>query len=120
MPSATCAHFIVERTIDGITVAGFVDAELLDEQVIAEIDDELWELAYGMGAVSLLLNLGSIRLMSSRMLGVLLHFSRRFQAIGGRLKLCCIAPELREVFRIARYESRFEIYSEEMHALDSF
>jgi anti-sigma B factor antagonist len=110
----------VEKTIDGITVAGFVDAELVDDRVVAEVEEELWELAYGAGAVSLLLNLASIRRMSSSLLGVLLHFSRRFQAIGGCLKLCCLAPDLLEVFRIARYESLFEIYSEEMHALDSF
>jgi anti-sigma B factor antagonist len=120
MLNTTCTHLTVEKTVDGITVAGFADAELLDAQAIGEVEEELRELAYGLGAASLLLDFGRVRLMSSRMLGVLLHFSRRFREGGGRLKLCGLAPDLREVFRIARYDRLFEIYSDEMQALDSF
>ena len=120
MTSAACAHFLVEKTVDGVTVASFADAELLDETVIREVEEELWEIAYGLGAVSLLLTFGRVRLMSSGLLGVLLLFSRRFDEIGGRLKLCEIAPGLREVFRIAGYEALFEIYPNEMRALDAF
>jgi anti-sigma B factor antagonist len=120
MTRTAWAHFLLEKTIDGVTVASFADAELLDERVIGEVEEELWEIAYGLGAASLLLGFGRVRLMSSCMLGVLLLFSRRFQVIGGRLKLCDIAPRLREVFRIARYEGLFEIYPDEMQALDAF
>jgi anti-sigma B factor antagonist len=120
MTGAACAHFLVERTVDGVTVASFADAELLDETVIREIEEELWEIACGLGAFSLLLSFWRVRLMSSGLLGVLLHFSRRFQQVGGRLKLCEIAPGLREVFRVAGYEGLFEIYPEEMRALDAF
>jgi anti-sigma B factor antagonist len=110
----------VEKAVDGVTVASFADAELVDETVIREVEEELWEIAYGLGAVSLLLSFGRVRLMSSGVLGVLLVFSRRFQQVGGRLKLCEIAPGLRQVFRIAGYEGLFEIYPEEMRALDAF
>ena len=120
MTSATRAHLLVETTIDGITVATFSDTELLDGTVISEVEEDLEELASGLGATSLLLNFGTVRLMSSGMLGVLLLFSRRFREIGGRLKLCCIAPDLREAFRIARYERLFEITSEELQALEAF
>jgi anti-sigma B factor antagonist len=120
MTNATCSHFLVEKTIDGITVASFSNAEILDGKVIAEIEEELWDVALGMGAVSLVLNFERVRLMSSNLLGVLLHFSRRFQEVGGRLKLCSIAPNLQEVFRIAGYERLFEIYRDEMQALDMF
>jgi anti-sigma B factor antagonist len=120
MMSAACAHFLVERTVDGVTVVSFADAELLDETVIREVEGELWEIAYGLGAVSLLLSFGRVRLMSSSLLGVLLLFARRFEEIGGRLKLCEIAPGLREVFRITRYEGLFEIHPDELRALDAF
>jgi anti-anti-sigma factor len=118
MLNTTCTHLMVEKTVDGITVAGFADAELLDARVIGEVEEELRELAYRVGAASLLLDFGRVRLMSSSMLGVLLHFSRRFREIGGHLKLCRIAADLREVFRIAGYEVSFEIHSDEMRALD--
>ena len=58
--------------------------------------------------------------VSSGLLGVLLVFARRFRQAGGHLKLCEIAPGLREVFRIAGYEGLFEIYPDEMRALDAF
>jgi anti-sigma B factor antagonist len=120
MTAAACARLLVDKTIDGVTVASFAGAELLDGAVIREVEEELWEIAYGLGAVSLLLNFSEVRLMSSGLLGVLSAFSRRFQQAGGRLKLCEITPGLREVFRIAGYEGLFEIYPDEMRALDAF
>jgi anti-sigma B factor antagonist len=110
----------VEKTLAGITVAGFADAELVDEVLIREVEEELSELAQGLGGASLLLSFGRVRLMSSRMLGVLLQFSRSFRQIGGRLKLCEISSDLRELFRITRYERLFEIFPDEMQALDAF
>jgi anti-anti-sigma factor len=120
MRNTTRTHLMVEKTVDGITVAGISDAELLDARAIGEVQEELRELAYGLGAAPLLLDFGRVRLMSSSMLGVMLHFSRRFREGGGRLKLCGLTPELREVFHIARYDRLFENYSDEMKALDSF
>lgn len=120
MPNTSRTHFLVEKTVDGITVAGLADAELLDAQAIGEVEGELRDLAYGLGPAALLLDFGRVRLMSSCMLGVLLGFSRRFHASGGRLKLCGLTPDLREVFRIAHYQGLFEVYSDEMQALDSF
>jgi anti-sigma B factor antagonist len=120
MASAACAHFLVEKTVDGITVAHFADTELLEESVIREVEKELWEIAHGLGAVSLILSFGRVRLMSSSLLGVLLLFARRFQQVGGRLRLCEIAPGLREAFRFARCEGLFEIYADELRALGAF
>ena len=118
--TVTSAHFLVEKTVNGITVARFADTELLSEDVIREIEEELWEIAHGLGAVSLLLSFGRVKLMSSGLLGVLIQFGRRFEKMGGRLKLCDIAPGLREVFRIAGYERSFDIYPDEMRAFDAF
>jgi anti-sigma B factor antagonist len=41
-------------------------------------------------------------------------------AVKGKLKLCCIHPDLLEVFRITRLDQVFEIYSDEQAALDKF
>jgi anti-sigma B factor antagonist len=120
MLSATCDRLRVEKTIDGIAVAVFSDAELVDGRVIGEVEDALCEIAEGLGAASLLLNFERVRLMSTVMLGVLVRFSVRLAAIGGRLKLCCVAPNLQEIFRITRYDRFFETHADEMAALDSF
>ncbi|HEV3122339.1 MAG TPA: STAS domain-containing protein [Isosphaeraceae bacterium] len=40
--------------------------------------------------------------------------------VKGKLKLCCIHPDLLEVFRITRLDQVFEIFDEEQEALDKF
>jgi anti-sigma B factor antagonist len=109
----------VER-IHGVTVASLADAEILNEEVIAELGEQLDELVESVGSADMLINFREVRLMSSTMLAVLLKFGRRVAAAQGRLKLCCIAPDLAQVFKITRFDRIFEIYDEESVALDSF
>jgi anti-sigma B factor antagonist len=41
-------------------------------------------------------------------------------AVKGKLKLCCIHPDLLEVFRITRLDQVFEIHADEQAALQKF
>jgi anti-sigma B factor antagonist len=108
------------ETVDGVTVATFAGPDLIAEDVIAEVGDQLTELATGPAASKVLLNFREVRLMSSTMLAILLKFARRVEESGGRLKLCRIAPDLRVIFQITRFDRLFDIYDEEWAALDSF
>ncbi len=119
MSSATSPRVFVE-TVGGVTVASFADAELISEQIIEEVGEQLTSLAEGLEVGRVVLNFREVRLMSSSMLAVLLKFSRKVTAAKGRLKMCCIAPHLREVFKITRFDRIFELYDEESAALDSF
>jgi anti-sigma B factor antagonist len=108
------------ETIGGVTVASFADDEIVAEDVIHDVDEQLGELANGLASRDVLLNFREVRLMSSTMLAVLLKFSRRLAAVRGRVKLCCVDPSLREIFKITRFDRLFEIHDEEHLALDSF
>lgn len=119
MPRTAYPRVLVE-TIHGVTIANFADSEILNEEVIGEVDEQLQDLIGGLGQADVLLNFGQVRLMSSTMLAVLLKFARRVTTAQGRLKLCCIAPDLAQVFKITRFDRIFEIYDEESKALDSF
>jgi len=119
MPRTADPHVLVE-TIHGVTVVSLADTEILNEEVIGEVDGQLQELIGRLGQADVLLNFREVRLMSSTMLAVLLKFARRVTAARGRLKLCCIAPDLAQVFKITRFDRLFEIYDEESTALDSF
>jgi len=119
MSSATSPRVFVE-TVGGVTVASFADAELISESVIEEVGEQLTSLAESLEVGRVVLNFREVRLMSSSMLAVLLKFSRKVTAANGRLKMCCIAPHLREVFKITRFDKIFELYDEESAALDSF
>ena len=48
------------------------------------------------------------------------NLKKKVGAVKGKLKLCCIHPDLLEVFRITRLDQVFEIYAEEQAALDKF
>ena len=119
MPRLASPRLLVE-TIHGITVATFADSEILAEEVIDEVADQLRDLFEGLGAADILLNFREVRLMTSAMLATLLRFGRRVTAAGGRLKLCGLAPDLLQAFKITRFDRLFEIYGEESTALDSF
>jgi anti-anti-sigma factor len=111
---------LLVETIHGITVASFADSEILTEDVIGDVSDQLQDLVEGLGPADVLLNFREVRLMSSAMLATLLRFGRRVTGAGGRLKLCGLAPDLLQAFKITRFDRLFEIYGEESAALDSF
>ena len=119
MTVTTCPRVFVE-TIGEVTVASLADADIVAEEVIREVDEQLTGLLDGRGPVQVLLNFREVRSMSSTMLAVLLKFGRRVAGEQGRMKLCCIAPHLFEVFKITRFDRLFEIHDEEMQALDAF
>jgi len=119
MPSTTKPRFLLE-TVGGVTVASFTDTELREQYDIEEVSEQLDNLADGLGLNKVVLNFREVHFMSSSMLGVLWKFAQKVKAAQGRLKLCCIAPHLRVVFKITQFDRRLEIYDEEAAALDSF
>lgn len=116
----TASPRLLVETIEGVTLASFTDEMLIDEGVIADVDEQLMDLAGGAGPARLLLHFGAVRVMSSTMLAILLKLSRRVAAEGGRLMLCGLSEDLMEIFRITRFDRLFAIHDEEWQALDAF
>jgi anti-sigma B factor antagonist len=108
------------ETVHGVTVASFTDPMLVSEEVFGDLDVQLSELIEGARPEKLLLNFREVRGMSSTMLAVLLKVTRKIAQAQGRLKLCCLAPDLQEIFKITRFDRIFQIYDEESQALDAF
>jgi anti-sigma B factor antagonist len=108
------------ESVDGITVVSFVDTKIVTEENIQEVGDQLYNLVDVEGHSQLLLNFGNVQYLSSAALGKLINLKKKVGAVRGKLKLCCIHPDLLEVFRITRLDQVFEIYSEEQAALDKF
>src|SRR5947209_1625986 len=75
-PPSMTQHFRLE-TIDGVTVATWTDPK-----VVPEAKDLLYDLA---GDERLLLDLGSVRFLSSNALAILVNFQKKVTAAGGRL-----------------------------------
>ncbi len=119
MSQASRRHLSTE-TIDGVTVVSFVDTKIVTEENIQEVGDQLYQLVDVEGKKQLLLNFGNVQYLSSAALGKLINLKKKVGVVKGKLKLCCIHPDLLEVFRITRLDQVFEIYAEEQAALDKF
>jgi len=106
--------------IGDVTVVNFVDRKILDEQNIQTIGDQLFQLVDQEGRRKLLLNFGNVEYLSSAALGKLITLNKKLQAVGGRLILCNIDPQIYEVFEITKLDKFFNIQKEEQAALQSF
>jgi len=119
MSQASRRHLRLEN-IDGITVVSFVDTKIVAAENIQEVGEQLYSLVEDEGHKQLLLNFGNVQYLSSEALAKLINLKKKVGAVKGKLKLCCIHPDLLEVFRITRLDQVFEIYTEEQAALDKF
>ncbi|HEX5271761.1 MAG TPA: STAS domain-containing protein [Gemmataceae bacterium] len=106
--------------IGDVTVVNFVDRRILDEQNIQVIGEQLFSLVDEVGRRKILLNFGNVEFLSSAALGKLIALHKKLQAVGGRLILCNIDPEIYEVFEITRLDKFFNIQKEEQAALQAF
>ena len=115
----TLAPRLYLETVGGVTVATFADADLVSERDIESIGEQLDAIVDNLGPTRVVLNFREVRYMSSTMLAILLKFLRRIQRAEGKLRLCSIAPSIKEVFRITRFDRLFEIDDQESTALDA-
>lgn len=119
MAQASRSHLSTEN-IDGVTVVSFIDTKIVTEENIQEVGDQLYQLVDVEGKKQLLLNFGNVQYLSSAALGKLINLKKKVGAVKGKLKLCCIHPDLLEVFKITRLDQVFEISSDEQTALSKF
>src|SRR5499433_1392128 len=103
--------------IGDVTVVNFTDKKILDEQNIQIIGEQLFSLVDELRRRKLLLNFGNVEYLSSAALGKLITLNKKLQAVGGRLVLCNIDPQIYEVFEITRLDRYFDIQKEEQEAL---
>jgi anti-sigma B factor antagonist len=106
--------------IGDVTVVNFVDRKILDEQNIQIIGEQLFGLVDEVGRRKLLLNFSNVEYLSSAALGKLITLNKKLQAASGKLVLCCIEPQIFEVFEITKLDKFFKIAKDEQTGLQSF
>ncbi|MHC4712150.1 MAG: STAS domain-containing protein [Planctomycetota bacterium] len=111
---------LLVEPVNDITVVTFKDKKILDEAVIQDVGDELFDLVDKQYKTKLLLNFENVEYLSSAALGKLITLNKRIKEENGELKLCNIIPEIFEVFRITKLNRLFEIYDEMEQALRRF
>ena len=98
---------IVQRERNGVmelSISGRLDA------VSAVEADKDFSNVIDAGHENLLVNLGSLDYISSAGLRVLLVVAKRIQQNGGKVVLCSLSPNVREVFEISGFSSIFNIF----------
>lgn len=106
--------------VGDVTVIHFRDQKIIEDLGIQELGQELFSLVEVENRKKLVLNFSSVDFLSSAALGKLITLEKKLKNRGGTLKLCCIRPEIYEVFAITRLNRLFEIKPEEADAIAAF
>jgi anti-sigma B factor antagonist len=106
--------------VGDVTVVHFRDQKIIEDLGIQELGQELFTLVEVDNRKKLVLNFCSVDFLSSAALGKLITLEKKLKNRGGTLKLCCIRPEIYEVFAITRLNRLFDIKQEEADAIAAF
>jgi anti-sigma B factor antagonist len=106
--------------VGDVTIAKFIDKKILDENNIQIIGSQLFELIDEEARTKIILDFTNVEYLSSAALGKLITMEKKVKAAKGKLRLCCIRPEIYEVFAITKLNRLFKIYEDQERALDGF
>lgn len=109
-------HFTIDH-VEPAVVIRLKDVELLDREIFPELLDELLDLVQGERPTTAVISFEFVKRLSSEAISVLLRVRKEFDSYGGRLCLCEMRKEIREIFRVLRLD--FPIYDTVNEALDS-
>ena len=93
-----------------VTVVGFSEPTLLDAYHVNESAKELYELIEKQGHRWIVLDLSTVKMLSSQSLGVFLSIRQKLEHLGGKIVISGIDPRLSRVFKITNLESVFEFF----------
>jgi anti-sigma B factor antagonist len=106
------------RTIERTVIVRFEDAEILfEESAVRAMSEQLHHLIQE-GHTRLLVNFAGVRYLSCAMLGVLASLQKKIEPARGRIHLCGLCPLLQDMVRITHLDRVFDVYGDEMEALD--
>lgn len=104
----------------GVSVVRFVDRKIVDSTSIEQLGEELNALVTEEKRNMILLNFDGVEFLSSAALNKLISLNTKVKGVAGRLKLCCLRAEIKEVFTITRLDRVFDIRKTESDALSAF
>lgn len=106
--------------VGGVTIAKFVDKKILDEANIQTIGAQLFALIDEDGRRKIVLDFSIVEYLSSAALGKLIIMDKKAKAAKTKLRLCCIRPEIYEVFEITKLNKIFDIKATQEESLEGF
>lgn len=106
--------------VNDVTIARFTDKKILDESNIQIIGNQLFNLVDDDHRQKIVLDFTNVEYLSSAALGKLITMEKKVKAAGGKLRLCAIRSDIKEVFKITRLDKLFQIVDDREKALEGF
>ncbi len=88
----------------------------VDTMTAGDFENKILEILDG-GVKKLLLDCSELAYISSSGLRVFLVAQKKMMVTGGTLKLCCLKPEIKEIFDISGFSSIFSIFPDTEKAI---
>ena len=106
--------------VGNVSVVKFTRSEFLDDETIETVGAQLFGYVDRLGVRQLVLNFAGVERMASLMLGKIMSLHRKLKAVGGRLILCSVDPEIYWVFETLRLPKLLYFCKDEQEALQAF
>ncbi len=114
MSQETSQPFTLEQT-GTVTIVRFAGPKL---GLAAR--EGLYDLVENQGRRQIVLNFASVQVLSSAPIGMLVTLKNKAEAVEGRVTLCQLDPDVREILKLTSVEGLFSIFDTEQAAIDSF
>src|SRR5690349_18025849 len=105
---------------DDILTIRVLDERLIDPEQLKRLFDDLYALLGKSDEQQVVLDFSSVKFMASAMLGKLVALNKKCAEYKAKLKLCSVAPDILEVFKITKLNKVFDIQTDEATARKSF
>jgi anti-sigma B factor antagonist len=119
-PSAKSGQYLTLQRQGDVLVVRLGQQPKLDPATVEKIGRELRDVADRVDFRNLLLNFTDLMVLSGSLLENVLAVKRKIESKGGKLKLCQISPEIRELLIETRLGNAFDIWDNERDALKAF
>jgi anti-sigma B factor antagonist len=119
VPCPHCGQLLwfVRRSDNGAVVLSFLPGLMVGSESRERIDDVTDAMG---GASQIVVDLSQLEILSSIFLGLLVALHHRVAAAEGKLKICGVRPEIREVFKMTKLDQLLDIREDQQDALESF
>lgn len=111
---------LVTQSIRDVTIVDFNQPTIVDPQQVQEMDRQLADLIDGQARKKLILDFSKVKTLSSSAIGTLLSLQKKADGMKGKVVLCGVQKEVRQVFKISGLHKLFTFCKSEEAALGKF
>jgi len=106
-------------TVKEVAVVKFRDKKVMDPSRIEQMGKELLELLDDDDNERLLINFDNVSFFSSAAINKLIVLEKQVRAKGGKLRLCNLRPEVRDLFSYTSLDQMFQIDQEQVDSIEA-